>query len=127
MAVSKIWIAMGACLAAAAPLPGVASAYAQGAPKGAALFQQRCAMCHMMNGKGGKIGPDLTGVGGRKAGSGSFSYSPALKQSAIIWNAQTLTTFLTAPSKFVPGTRMMISVPKPDDRKALADFLTMRK
>ncbi len=31
------------------------------AGKGKALFEQRCAACHMMFGAGGKIGPDLTG------------------------------------------------------------------
>lgn len=30
---------------------------------GASLFEQRCAVCHTLFGRGGKIGPDLTGSG----------------------------------------------------------------
>ncbi len=32
-------------------------------PHGRALFEQRCAVCHTLFGKGGKLGPDLTGSG----------------------------------------------------------------
>lgn len=33
--------------------------------KGEQLFKQKCAMCHVVNGKGGAIGPDLTKVASR--------------------------------------------------------------
>lgn len=35
---------------------------AQAESKGEQLFKQKCAMCHLVNGKGGAIGPDLTRV-----------------------------------------------------------------
>src|SRR5512133_466676 len=35
---------------------------AQAESKGEQLFKQKCAMCHVVNGKGGAIGPDLTKV-----------------------------------------------------------------
>jgi len=35
---------------------------AQAESKGEQLFKQKCAMCHLVNGKGGAIGPDLTKV-----------------------------------------------------------------
>lgn len=35
---------------------------AQADNKGEQLFKQKCAMCHVVNGKGGKIGPELTKV-----------------------------------------------------------------
>ena len=32
---------------------------------GEKVFNQKCAMCHKVNGRGGAIGPDLSKVGGR--------------------------------------------------------------
>jgi mono/diheme cytochrome c family protein len=37
-------------------------------PRGALLFErERCNECHMINGKGGGVGPDLTYVGRRRS------------------------------------------------------------
>ncbi len=33
------------------------------APSGERLFNQKCIMCHIVNGKGGAIGPELTKIG----------------------------------------------------------------
>lgn len=98
-----------------------------GAVRGETLFKQRCAMCHAVSGKGGKLGPDLARVAGRKAGSAPYAYSPAMKGSKIVWNAATLDKYLTAPAKAVPGTKMIVAVPKPEDRKALIDYLAAQK
>ncbi|HEV2597880.1 c-type cytochrome [Sphingopyxis sp.] len=107
-----------------APLVMAGPAAAQADPaRGETLFKQRCAMCHTVKGKGGKLGPDLTGVVGRKAGSGSFAYSPAMKSSKLVWKPATIETYLAAPTKLIPGSRMTISVSKPDERKALASYL----
>src|SRR4029434_3607331 len=32
---------------------------------GQAAFEKNCAVCHTLEGKGGKVGPDLTGIGAR--------------------------------------------------------------
>lgn len=93
------------------------------AARGATLFQQRCAMCHARNGKGGKIGPDLTAVMGRKAGSATYAYSSAMKASKTVWNAATLDKYIAAPTKMIPGTKMVISVTKPEDRAAIVRYL----
>ena len=43
---------------------------AQADSKGEQIFKQKCAMCHIVNGNGGIIGPDLTKVATRlKEGS----------------------------------------------------------
>lgn len=42
------------------------SAQAEG--KGGQLFTQKCAACHALNGKGGTLGPDLTGIAIRMNG-----------------------------------------------------------
>ncbi|MBB3479553.1 cytochrome c [Novosphingobium sp. SG754] len=89
---------------------------AQDAAAGGAVFKQRCAMCHSTtpDGRPG-VGPNLNNIGKRAAGSTTFAYSAALKSAKIKWDAKTLDTFLTAPGRMVPGTRMVVSLP--DDRQ----------
>jgi cytochrome c len=83
-------------------------AFAAGdATKGAAIFN-RCAMCHS-NTKGApnRIGPNLFGVVGRKAGTvADFSYSSAVKASGIVWTPENLGKWVMGPGKFIPGNRM---------------------
>lgn len=38
---------------------------AQAESKGEQIFKQKCTMCHLVNGKGGKIGPDLSKAGAK--------------------------------------------------------------
>ena len=74
---------------------------------------------------GGEIGPSLVGLIGRQAGVGDtrFLYSPALKDSKLIWNVETLDRFLTDPAIAVPGTTMPIPVPVKKDRDNLISYL----
>jgi len=105
------------------------SASAQAAP-GEQIFRQRCMACHVVSpdGKPGPIGPNLRGVVGRKAASSAFKmYSPALQASKITWSKQGLDTFLTAPGKMVPGTRMVIAVPDAKQRADLVAWLATQK
>lgn len=99
---------------------------AQAGPDGAAIFRQRCASCHVAP-PGGRnvLAPSLAGVVGRKAASTSFAtYSPALKASRLTWTRANLDKFLTAPSRMVPGTRMVMSIPDAAQRAAVLDYLT---
>jgi cytochrome c len=84
-----------------------AAARADGDP---ARGEQRfvdCAACHAPQPGVTNVGPSLTGVFGRKAGTlGDFRYSPALKRSGITWTAQTIDTFIAEPLKLVPANRM---------------------
>lgn len=54
-------------IAVAAALSAVVfiSVAAQADNKGEQIFRQKCAMCHLVKGKGGAIGPDLTKVSAR--------------------------------------------------------------
>src|ERR1051326_4132738 len=84
-----------------------ASAWAADAKNGATVFN-RCIICHS-NSKGApaKIGPNLFGVVGRKAGSApGFNYSAAMKGSGIVWTDDKLKAYLAHPAQVVPGTRM---------------------
>ncbi|TPJ38253.1 MULTISPECIES: cytochrome c family protein [unclassified Mesorhizobium] len=97
---------------AAAILTAVGSAHAQdtspgNAEAGAVVFK-RCMACHAVgpDAKNG-VGPVLNGVVGRAAGTyPDYNYSAANKDSGLTWDEPTLTTYLHAPRKLVPGTKM---------------------
>jgi cytochrome c len=79
------------------------------AQKGADVFHDHCDFCHSFRLEDGNgTGPNLSGLAGRKAGTfADFEYSAAMKNSGIVWNAQTLTQFIQAPDTVVPGTKMV--------------------
>ena len=115
-------------LAGALVLP--ATGAAQAGPSGEMLFKQRCQACHtVIAGKTAPVGPNLYGVVNRKAAASPtpFNYSPALKKSGLTWNRASLDTYLTAPMKLVPGTRMVISLPDAKQRAAVIDYLARAK
>lgn len=98
------------------------------APNGDMLFRQRCAMCHSTSaGRQMPMGPNLSGVVGRKAGATPFNYSPALKKSGLTWTRTNLDRYLAAPARMVPGTKMVVTVPNAADRAALTAYLTSAK
>ena len=118
------WI--GASLLAGAMV--AAPAMAQDAAAGATLFRSRCLACHVVTpGQKGVLAPNLSGVAGRKAGSTTYNYSPALKASGLKWDPATLDSFLTAPMKKVPGTRMVISIPDAKQRADVVAYLSTLK
>ncbi|MGU3537418.1 c-type cytochrome [Methylobacterium sp. A54F] len=74
-----------------------------------------CKACHAF-GKNG-VGPNLTGVVGRKAASAEgYTYSAALKNSGITWDDANLHEWLKNPKTKVPGTKMVFPG-YPDDKK----------
>ena len=103
VAVASRRIAAAAGLAALIA-PATASADAKA---GAVVFTHKCAECHST--RRGKIvtGPSLAGLFGRKSGSVSdFPYSAAVKASGLVWNADTLDTFIAQPRKTIRGITM---------------------
>ena len=72
-------------------------------------------------------GPSLAGIWGRKAGSlESFErYSPALKESGVVWNESTLEAWLKNPAAFIPNNRM--TFPGIKDDKVRADLIAYLK
>lgn len=116
-----------ALIGAAALISAIAPAAAAG-PDGAALFRQRCASCHSVDpAKKSPLGPNLSGIVGRKAAASQFNYSPALKNSNLTWNRANLDRFLSGPSRMVPGTRMVITVSDPAQRAAILNYLQTAK
>ena len=92
------------------------------AAQGQMLFQSRCIACHSIDAH--RVGPALGGVFGRRAGSApGYQYSPAVKDSGVVWNAQTLERWLTNPEALIPGQRMGYSVADPMIRADLIAYM----
>lgn len=65
----------------------------------------RCKACHAF--EYNRIGPKHCGLKGRKAGGlDDYRFSKAMKQSDIVWNADSLNRFLKSPTTVIPGTTM---------------------
>jgi cytochrome c len=80
---------------------------AQDAAAGAHVFL-KCRACHQIgdNAKN-MVGPALTGIVGRPAGTyPDYNYSDANKNSGITWDEATLKVYLKDPKAKVPGTKM---------------------
>jgi cytochrome c len=97
-------LALGAFLA----LAPIAGAQAQsGDPEAGRRVFNQCSACHTIN-QGGpnRVGPNLHGVMGRKAGSiEGFRYSANLKQlgeGGHVWNEETLRPYLQNPKAVAP-------------------------
>ena len=86
---------------------------------GKSYFHQQCALCHSAQpgDNGGAQGPNLDGVFGRNsAGDAQFGYTKAMQAAKLTWDADTLNRFLTSPTTVVPGSAMVVAIPKDDDR-----------
>jgi cytochrome c len=88
----------------------IGSAQAQDTAAGQTVFK-KCQACHDI-GEGAKsrMGPVLTGVVGRVAGTyEGYKYSKAMVDAGaggLTWTPETLDAFLTSPRDYVPGTKM---------------------
>lgn len=83
-----------------------------GVAAGKVAFDINCAACHSVTGGTG-VGPSLTGVVGRKAGtSPDYAYSPAMSSSDVIWTPENLGKHLEKPKELIPGNRMGNLFPK---------------
>jgi cytochrome c len=116
------------------PIAAVAVAFATApgfcagdAAKGEMDFAM-CAVCHAKDMTNG-VGPGLSGVIGRHAGSApGFGYSPAMKNSNIVWDEKSLDTFIMAPQSAVPGNTMPFpGIPGQQERSDLIAYLETLK
>lgn len=114
-----------ALAAIALVVTGSAMAQSAGDPVRGKSVYARCAACHDLNTGATRLGPSLKGVVGRTSGTmPNFNYSQALKDKAVVWDANTLDAFLAGPSKYVPGNRMAFPpLANPQDRADLIAFL----
>ena len=95
------------------------------AARGEAIFH-RCQSCHNAdNGGANGMGPNLwSTVGNTIAHRADFSYSDALKNHGGRWDWDTLSTWLHAPGRFAPGTKMTFAgLGDPQERADVMVFL----
>jgi cytochrome c len=86
----------------------------------------KCKACHGF--KKNKVGPNLAGIVGRKAGSvDGFKYSKAMKKAAadgLVWTEENIDAFVKKPKKFMKKTKMAFAgLKKESQRKAVIEFL----
>ena len=95
-------------MAAIALAASTAAASAQDVAAGEQSFK-KCIACHSIGeGAKNKVGPELNGLDGRKAGSvPDFSYSDGNKNSGIVWNEQNFEEYIKDPKAKVPNTKMI--------------------
>lgn len=88
---------------------------------------ENCTACHYLDQRANFVGPHLVGVLGREIGTASdFAYSPAIKKLQGSWTSDRLVTFLTAPQKYAPRTKMAVQGWPEADAKAIAAYLESR-
>lgn len=99
------------------------------AERGASLFTQQCKACHQIGeGAVNRVGPQLNGVFGRRAGSAAdFTYSKSMSRmgaDGLTWTLETLDAYIENPKALVSGTRMSYrGMEDPKARAALMAFL----
>jgi cytochrome c len=89
-------------------ITATSAAQAAGSAATGAVVFNRCAICHDNHKNGAnKIGPELFGVVGRKAGTyPEFSYSAAMKSAGFAWSNDKLDDYIASPPQVVPGNKM---------------------
>ncbi len=106
------------------------AARADGDPaKGAQVFRN-CMPCHRIGpGATNLVGPQLNGLEGRHTGSApGYNYSPANKNSGIVWSKDEFEKYIQDPRKVIPGTKMFFAgIKKPADIENLWAFLKQFK
>ena len=112
-------------LAVAVLAAGSGVARAEGdAAEGAKVFR-KCSACHVIDKPQNRVGPSLLGVMGRQAGAvEGFKYSDAMKNSGIVWSAETLDAYLADPKGYIPGNRMAFAgLKKPEERADVIAYI----
>jgi cytochrome c len=86
------------------------AALAQDVAAGEQSFK-KCLPCHAVGeGAKNKVGPELNGLDGRKAGGlADYNYTEANKNSGIIWNETTFKEYIKDPRAKIAGTKMVFA------------------
>ena len=94
---------------------------------GARQFR-RCQSCHTLN-EGGRhtVGPNLHGiVGAEAAAAEGFNYSRQLTEAGLVWDVDTLDTWIENPRAMVPGNRMsFVGLRDAEDRRDVIGYLAV--
>ena len=102
-----------------------AEAKAPDLTRGERLFK-KCVHCHTVNREGRhRIGPNLHGLFGRRAGTiPGFDFSPAWRGANFVWTEKTLDIYLRNPRQTIPNNLMQFDgLNRPEDRAALIAYM----
>ena len=107
-------------IGAVVPATSAGQTLAQDLAAGEASFR-KCQPCHDVGEAAkDKLGPELNGLDGRKAGTvEGYDYSGGNKNSGIVWSEASFKEYLENPQDKMPGTKMILSV---KNEKELADL-----
>ena len=113
---------------AAGALPAFSPAHAAGDVASGQKIFVKCKACHTVTPGKHRVGPSLSGVIGRTAGTAAgYKYSKAMQAygaSGAVWDEQSLDTYLTNPRKVVKGTKMTFpGLKSPEQRADLIAYL----
>src|SRR5439155_23586172 len=91
-------------------IASMGGAVAQDIAAGEQSFK-KCLPCHAVGeGAKNKVGPELNGLEGRKAGGvEDYNYTEANKNSGIMWNEATFKEYIKDPRAKIPGTKMVFA------------------
>ncbi|MBF0272081.1 MAG: c-type cytochrome [Magnetococcales bacterium] len=94
--------------------------------KGEAVFKKNCAVCHSNKPGEKKIGPNLSGLAGRAAGTQEgFKYSDGF--TGVSWDAANLNKFIENPKAMFAKTKMTFpGLKDATERADLFEFLGVK-
>jgi cytochrome c len=97
---------------------------------GQQAFNNACRTCHVVKEGDNRLGPNLHGIVGRKAGSlPDYGFSSAMKEAGFVWDEQKLDRFIANPDEVVPGNSMKPygGLSSSDDRKKIIAYLAQSR
>ncbi|MBI3436183.1 MAG: hypothetical protein HY056_14105 [Proteobacteria bacterium] len=98
----------------------------------------KCVMCHTFEPGRNKIGPSLSDIIGRKAGTApGYSYSPDYVEAGkkgLVWSEENVIKYLPDPKRFLADylgkrearSKMVFTLPNATERENVAAFLKAR-
>jgi cytochrome c len=90
--------------------------------RGRKMVLNKCVDCHTLDEDGpNRYGPNLFGIVGAKFGhKKDYAYSKAMLAEAAkgrVWSEKELDNWLERPTKYIPGTKMLIGFITEDDKR----------
>jgi cytochrome c len=100
------------------------AAFAGDSASGQKVYKKKCKMCHTTE-QGGKqkMGPNLFGIMGAKAGATDYAKYKSVDKLDLVWDADNMDKFLAAPDEFAGGKTKMKPTKKAEDRADLITYM----